>query len=276
MPRRRVALLENDRWHTEPCQLKRSSETYGAAADDYHTLAHSPIRARRPSCLRLLGLSNTRLFAIVLKQALLCLPIVNPELALDKVRTRRGGRSARVRSAVLKMVRDALMEGGYANLSHVSVGRRAGVDPATVYRRWPTRARLAVDAIVDLAESAVPMPDTGTLRGDLTALHRSVARLLRDQRQLRLFQAFSAATVEDDAEVAAALEAFWCGRFRAATVVFQRAEMRGEIAAQPDPAGLIEQLVAPAYFRALVSRRRLDRSLTVQSVDRVMLLAGAR
>jgi AcrR family transcriptional regulator len=192
---------------------------------------------------------------------------------LDTVRSRRGGRSARVRHAVLAAVIDELVERGYENLSHLAVARTAGVDPATVYRRWPTRARLAVDAIVELAAEAVPIRDTGTVRGDLTALHRSVSRLLRNPRLLRLFQAVSAAAFEHDPEVTDAVRAFWRQRFDGAVVILTRAAERGEIPPQSDPRAVIEQLVAPAYFRALVTKQPLDARLTETSVERALTLA---
>jgi len=197
-------------------------------------------------------------------------------VAFDTVRMRRGGRSARVRSATLQATREQLMDGGYARLSHLAVARRAQVDPATVYRRWPTRARLAIDAVVDLAETAVPIPDTGSLHADLTALHRSVAAVLNRPGQLRLFQAFSFAALEDDPEVVGALERFWRSRFAAAAELFERAVERGEIPPVGDPAGLIEELVGPLYLRALVTRRPIDRSLTQRSVEWAMTLAGAQ
>ena len=196
-------------------------------------------------------------------------------VAFDTVRTRRGGRSARVRAATLQAAREELMDAGYARLSHLAVARRAEVDPATVYRRWPSRARLAIDAVVDLAQTAVPLPDTGSLHGDLTQLHRTVAALLKDPSQLRLFQAFSFAALEDDPEVASALQRFWRGRFAAAGGIFDRAAERGEIRLVSDAPGLIEQLVGPLYLRALVTRGPLDRKLTEQSVKRTMVLAGA-
>ena len=70
---------------------------------------------------------------------------------LDSVQDRPGGRSERVRSAVLTAAREELLEGGWDSFSHRAIAKRAGVDPATVYRRWPTRPRLAVDALLELA-----------------------------------------------------------------------------------------------------------------------------
>lgn len=194
---------------------------------------------------------------------------------LDTVRARRGGRSARVRDAVLEAARQELMERGYEHLSHLGVARRSGVDPATVHRRWPTRVRLALDAVIDLAITAVPVPDTGTLRGDLTVFHRAVAALLRDPPTLRLFQAFSAATFDQDSEVTSALQAFWRTRLDGATAMLDRAVGRGEISEHPEPRRVVEQLVAPAYFRALVSRGPLDEELTEHSVGAALRLVEA-
>jgi AcrR family transcriptional regulator len=192
---------------------------------------------------------------------------------LDMVRARRGGRSARVRDAVLAATREELMDGSYASLSHLAVARAAGVDPATVYRRWPTRARLAVDALIELAAEAVPVPDTGALRGDFEAFHLSLVGLLDDPRLVRLFKAFSAAMFDEDADVAEALEEFWRDRYDGATAMLERAEARGEIPSQRDPHGVLEQLVAPAYYRTLVTRRPLDRRLGERSLQAALTLA---
>ena len=86
---------------------------------------------------------------------------------LDTVRERPGGRSARIREAVLEATLESLLNEGYASLSHRVVAKRAGVDPATVYRRWPTRPRLAVDALLDTAQATVPVPDTGDVAKDM-------------------------------------------------------------------------------------------------------------
>src|SRR5687767_15007682 len=87
---------------------------------------------------------------------------------------RPGGRSARVREAVLSATTAVLAEDGYERLSIETVAVRAGVHKTTVYRRWPTRAQLVVDALQERSERNVPVPDTGTFAGDLDALARSV------------------------------------------------------------------------------------------------------
>jgi len=198
-----------------------------------------------------------------------------PVASLDRVRARRGGRSARVREEVLAAALAELATGGFEGLSHLAVARRAGVDPATVYRRWPTRVRLALDAVSEHASAAVPIPDTGSLRGDMRAFHREVRALLGDPEARRIFRALAASSFDEDPDVGEASREFWRGRFERAAVMVDRAVKRGEIPPPEEPLWLIEQLVAPAYFRTLVSLEPLDESFGQRSVEQVLRLAGA-
>lgn len=176
---------------------------------------------------------------------------------LDAVRERPGGRSARVRDAVIEAVRAQLLEGGYGSLTHGAVARRAGVDRATVYRRWPTRARLAMDGLVGLAEANVELPDTGRIEDDLRGLARSVAGLLADRAVIRLLLAFAAAH-GDDPDLREIGVGFWNVRLAAGSDIITRAADRGEIAPVDDPDLVLEMLLAPLYFRALLDGRPLD------------------
>src|SRR4051794_12952320 len=96
----------------------------------------------------------------------------------DPTRRRPGGRSARVQEAVLAAVLHELVESGYGSLSFDRVAERAGVHRATLYRRWTGKEALVAEALLAQAARDVPMPDTGTLLGDLRALvHAIVANI---------------------------------------------------------------------------------------------------
>lgn len=195
-------------------------------------------------------------------------------VALDTVRERPGGRSARIRALVLDATREELVAGGYGALSHRAVADRAGVDPATVYRRWPTRPRLATDALLEVARGSVPVPDTGSVATDMEGLLEAVATGLADPRLRRLFHALSAARAEADGDLVELLHTFWDARFAGAGEIVARAVDRGELPVGADPHTVIEQLVAPAYFRALVTGESFEADFTQRSVSHV--LAGAR
>ncbi len=182
---------------------------------------------------------------------------------------RTGGRSARVRKSVLDAALALLLERGYEGLSIAEVAQVAEVAETTVYRRWPAKADLAAAAIGELAAVENPLPDTGSLEGDLTALLEQIVDLLRRPDIERLARA-SAALSNDDAEQAQARAAFYRMRTAGSAEVAVRAIQRGELPAETDPAAVIEQLVAPAYLRLLLTGGPLDEALVTDSVRRTM------
>src|SRR4051812_33496666 len=86
----------------------------------------------------------------------------------------RRGRPRRetARQAILQAAAELLVADGLDAVSMDAVADRAGVSKATIYRWWPTKETLALDALHDEWSGADPDPDTGTLRGDLLALLR--------------------------------------------------------------------------------------------------------
>lgn len=77
---------------------------------------------------------------------------------------RPGGRTARIREAVLLAAGDALAADGFDALDLGEIARRAGVGKTTVYRRWGTPGGLAADLLADMAEQSLPRADTAPWR----------------------------------------------------------------------------------------------------------------
>lgn len=121
---------------------------------------------------------------------------------------RPGGRTARVRAAVLQAAGDMLAEQGFHALDLAEVARRAEVGKTTVYRRWGTVTGLVADLLTDMAEQSLPRADTGSLEQDLLANAELVRRTLSDPRQGPLFKAVIAAAT-GDARTAEALHRFY-------------------------------------------------------------------
>src|SRR5271169_754546 len=78
-------------------------------------------------------------------------------------------RSQQADRAILSATLDLLASRGLAAMSIEEVAARAGVGKATIYRRWSSKGLLALDAFVASFQEQQPLPDTGTLRGDLIA-----------------------------------------------------------------------------------------------------------
>ncbi|MGW3115444.1 TetR-like C-terminal domain-containing protein [Streptomyces sp. NPDC001091] len=191
------------------------------------------------------------------------------------VQRRPGGRTARNRENVLRATAEVLLREGYEHLTIARVAAAAQVAETTVYRRRPSKAHLAADALSELARTGNPIPDTGTLEGDLRALLGQVVALVERPEVRRVVLTVVSLAANDD-EVVAAKAAFWEARFAGAAAIVARAVERGELAPDTDPYELIENLVAPAYFRLLVTGRPLDDRLVDRSVELVLSRQGSR
>lgn len=170
---------------------------------------------------------------------------------------RPGGRTARVREAVLQAAGDLLAERGFAHLDLAEVAARAEVGKTTAYRRWRTSTGLVTDLLVDMAEQSLPHADTGSLLGDLTANARLVAKTLTAPRQGKLFQAVIAAATCDDT-AATALRRFYDIRLTEWSPCVHAAIARGEIPEGTDPRAVLSAVSAPLYYRLLASGDPID------------------
>ena len=172
-------------------------------------------------------------------------------------RRRPGGRSARVRAAVLRATLDELAAVGYGNLSFESVAHRAGVHKTTLYRHWPGREALVREALLARSEVTVPIPDTGSLRTDLITFAEAVVANITAPDYAAIVRAV-ASDARTEGALGDASRGFWRERFQLARIIVLRGVERGEIRADVDPNLLLESLVGPLYLRLLITREPLD------------------
>lgn len=187
---------------------------------------------------------------------------------------RPGGRTARVRTAVLRAAGDTLAERGFAHLDLADIARRAEVGKTTVYRRWGTVTGLVADLLTDMAEQSLPRTESGSLLGDLKANARLVRRTLADPRQGALFKAvIAAATCE--AKTAEALHRFYEIRVKEWAPCVQQAIDRGEVPKETDTHEVIRAVSAPLYYRLLTSRDPLDEAAADRAAEAAAAAARA-
>ncbi|MGR8008649.1 TetR/AcrR family transcriptional regulator [Streptomyces hypolithicus] len=187
---------------------------------------------------------------------------------------RPGGRTAKVRAAVLEATREALVEGGFHGLNLDRVAADAGVGKTTVYRRWGSTAGLLADLLRDMAEQSVAAADTGSLAGDLLANARLVHKTLTDARMGPVFQAVIAAAACDE-ECAIALRGFYATRIREWTPCVERAVRRGEVPDGTDAGEVIRAVSAPLYYRFAVSREEMREADAARAAEAAVAAAGA-
>lgn len=189
----------------------------------------------------------------------------------DRTQARRpGGRSARVRAAVLRATLDELVEHGVSGLSIAAIAARADVHPTSLYRRWKTVEALALDAALDAAKSNVPIPDKGTLHTDLRQFLTSLDAHVRSPVGKTLL-ALSGLHRSAAADIR---ETFWDERFARAGVMFTRAIERREIDPDTDTKLALEIAIAPVYLRALVLDAPADEELLARQIDVLLAAIG--
>jgi AcrR family transcriptional regulator len=161
---------------------------------------------------------------------------------------RPGGRSALVRDKVHQAVADLLAERGPTELSIPAVASRAGVNPTSIYRRWHTREGLLADVAMARLERDFPLPDTGSLEGDLTAWATAAAADLA-QPTGRLFLLALVTSMPATPQAQAERNEHLWRRIGDLAKLVDRAAARGEN--PPDVGTVADAILGPLYLRAM-------------------------
>jgi AcrR family transcriptional regulator len=178
--------------------------------------------------------------------------------------TRPGGRSARVRLAVIEATVQELVDVGYDELSLPRVAERAGVALSTVHRRWGGKPALVAEALGDFTAAQVPEPEGVDLRADLLALAGSVAAMLSEPATVRVLKGMFA--LPDD-ELAMLRSAHWEPRFTVAQHVVDRAVDRGELPAGTPGWAVVEPIHARIWMRLLITGLPVDDAYLARIVE---------
>ncbi len=186
-----------------------------------------------------------------------------------EVRRRTGGRSARVREAVLNATLETLAELGFEGLTFSEIGRRAGVHGTSVQRRWGSRENLLLEAIANFANATITVPNTGSLRADLFGFSRSLSDYFSTPAGAAILKALVADT-EHDRAFALNRTAFVRMRHEATAAIIQRARERGELRPGVDDDTALALLVGPIYVRLLITRQPMDDDFIERVTDALM------
>jgi len=176
------------------------------------------------------------------------------------------GRDAAICDATLAL----LLEVGYDRMSMDAVAARAHASKATIYRRWPGKQELVLDAVRARGVGLTVAEDTGSLRGDLVATYRSaihgsaaddadlIAGVLRAMRTApELADCVRSQVIESKCDVS--------------RVIVARAIGRGELPAETDPLILHEVASALWFHRVLVVGGPVDDAFIAHVVDDVLI-----
>jgi AcrR family transcriptional regulator len=181
-------------------------------------------------------------------------------------------RSQEADRAILAAAADLLAERGLAAMSIEEVAARAGVGKTTIYRRWPSKGLLALDAFVASFREEQPLPDTGTLRGDLLAALHGWVRAVT-QTPMGPMLSGLIAEAQHDPELRGAWRDRVLEPLRSQhRIMLDRATARGEMAPGVDREVVLDLFFGAAEHRLLLGHLPMTGDFIADVVD--VILAG--
>jgi AcrR family transcriptional regulator len=160
-------------------------------------------------------------------------------------------RDEAARRRILQAALDLMEESAFTQMTMEAIAERAGASKTTVYRWWPNKAALAIEAFREAVAPELPLRDTGSLRQDLTTQMQNFARVLsgRGGRMLRSFLV----AARCDPEVAEAFRSLWSDPRRAeAKQMLRQKQSNGQLRRDADLDLVLDSLYGPLYYRFLV------------------------
>lgn len=178
-------------------------------------------------------------------------------------------RSERARLATLEAAADLLVEGGLQAATIEAIAARAGVSKVTIYKWWPSRGAVAVDAYFHRFDKTYTYVDTGDLAVDLATQIRVLVRSFRGRAGEIMAELIGQA--QTDPALADTLRTGWLLPRREATAsMLQHAVDRSQVRPDIDIPTVMDQLYAPVYWRLMMRHRPLDDHLADELVRNVL------
>jgi AcrR family transcriptional regulator len=184
-------------------------------------------------------------------------------------------RSEEAHQAILDATLSLLAEVGFSALTVEGVANRAGVGKATIYRRWPSKLPLVIEAFGQLP--ALEDADTGSLAGDLKAMLRHYLQLFRKTPLATVVPSLAGERAHNP-ELSAVFDPVMKDRRQPLVRAFERAVARGELSPALDLDMAADLVVGPIAVRLFFTGSRLHPDLVDPMVDlalRGILASGA-
>lgn len=169
-------------------------------------------------------------------------------------------RSERARQAILDAAVELCSEENYARLTMEGIAKRAGVGKQTIYRWWPSKAAVLLEALNDRAGDTLDFPDTGDIAADLRTQMTQVIRSFTDPMFAACTRALIAAAQSDPTTAESFVEDLLSPRIELCVERLRKAQKDGQLRLDVDPFDVVDMLYAPIYYRLLLRTRPVSMS----------------
>jgi AcrR family transcriptional regulator len=183
---------------------------------------------------------------------------------------RRRRRSKHSHRAIVDATRELLVERGYRELTIEGVAARAGVGKQTIYRWWPSRAALVLEAYLSGSDVVTPPAETGSVREDVRALLGWLVAVLAEPSGGPVVAGL-VADMQHDAQLAEGFRRDVVpARREAMLAALERGRERGELRADADLELAVDALHGAVFYRLLLSGEPLDADFVERLADQVL------
>jgi AcrR family transcriptional regulator len=186
----------------------------------------------------------------------------------DALRGRGRPRDEEARARILEGSLKALEDLGYPGVTCEAIAERAGASKATIYRWWPHKEAVMLEALRESVAQELPFPDSGSLKEDIRIQLQNFVKLLKGRRG-RVFKGLIAAA-QSDPKVAEAFLSIWVAprrEFAIRGIERYQSELRSDVNLQT----MLDALYGPLYYRLLISHQ----PLTIEFANEVTELIWA-
>lgn len=175
-------------------------------------------------------------------------------------------RDEEARSRILSSALEIVEAVGFSSVTTDAIAERAGASKATIYRWWPNKAAVLIEALRERVAQESPFPHTGDLRADINRQLQNFIGLLNSSRG-RVLRAFLAGA-QGDPEIMEAFVTVWVQPRRAeARNVLLAYQQDGSLRPDIDLDSVLDLLYGPIYFRLLIEHGSLDSEFGEQIAD---------
>ena len=192
----------------------------------------------------------------------------SPRIETDRGRAGRP-RSEQSRSAVLRAASELLQEVGLRAMTTDEIAGRSGTSKATIYKWWPNKYAVAVDAFLEAMNSASADPDTGSAATDFRLVLQGMMRFYRSPAG-RIFAQLIGEAQSDPLVATVLHERLMQARRELGRRIWDRGVARGELRSDIDREIAVDLVFGPALYRLLATGAPLDGATADATVDAVM------
>ncbi len=172
------------------------------------------------------------------------------------------------RSRILEAALSTLESLGFANATCDAIAERAGASKATIYRWWPNKSAVLLEALREAVAQEIPFPNTGDLHQDIRLQLHNFRRLLVGRRGCSM-KAFVAAA-QNDPEVAEAFHSFWVRPRRTAAIATLETYRGTSLRSDVNLDLVMDVMYGPFYYRLLTGLGPFSSEHVDQLADMVL------